>query len=153
MQQMSYEYEAKGEKLADEIGALYEEQIELRNEELLVTGKERSPLNRAHCRRCFARALYRTRRTGIWSKNSTSSNTLLIQSSCTLLFARHNQTHMYGITNQARYVVDLQPLHELRAVGLNCFGAEGQLLGDLLGGIPSRYELKDLALARRKPVK
>ncbi len=37
MQQMTYEYEAKGEKLAEEISALYEEQMELREEELLVT--------------------------------------------------------------------------------------------------------------------
>lgn len=36
MQQMTGEYEAKGEKLADDIGALYEEQKGLRKEELLA---------------------------------------------------------------------------------------------------------------------
>ena len=36
MQQLTGEYDAKGEKLADEMGTLYAEQTELRKEELLA---------------------------------------------------------------------------------------------------------------------
>src|SRR6266576_6171965 len=51
-----------------------------------------------------------------------------------------------GVADQTGDVVDVQLLHEARAVKLGGFGGDREQRGDLLGRLAFGHELRDLAL-------
>jgi hypothetical protein len=55
----------------------------------------------------------------------------------------------HGKQHQAGHVVDLQALHDLRAVGFNGFDAEAQAIGDFPSGFAPNNQSQDFQLAGR----
>src|SRR5262245_3884501 len=66
------------------------------------------------------------------------------------LFAGRHDAGADGEADQTRHVVDSQPLHQARAVGLDGLDAHLENMGDLLGGSPLGNQLENLALATGK---
>src|SRR3989442_2986970 len=56
-----------------------------------------------------------------------------------------------GVADQTGDVVDVQLLHDARAVKLSGFGGDREQRGDLLGRFAFGHELRDLALTRGQP--
>src|SRR5256885_2173583 len=56
-----------------------------------------------------------------------------------------------GVTDQASDIVDVQLLHDTRAVKLGRLGADGEQGGDLFGRLALGHELHDLAFTRGQP--
>src|SRR3989440_12923780 len=56
-----------------------------------------------------------------------------------------------GVADQTGDVVDVQLLHDARAVKLGGFGGYREQRGDLLGRFAFGHELRDLALTRGQP--
>jgi lipid kinase YegS len=57
-----------------------------------------------------------------------------------------------GEQHQTRHIVDLQALHDLRAVGFNGLDAEAQAIGDFPGGFSADNQSQDFQLPRRQVV-
>src|SRR5207247_2128874 len=56
-----------------------------------------------------------------------------------------------GVADQTGDVVDVQLLHDARAVKLGGFGGDREQRGDLLGRLAFGHELRDLALTGGQP--
>ena len=56
----------------------------------------------------------------------------------------------YGIENQPGNIMNIEALHQRRAVGFNCLDADLKLKGDLLGAFTLGDHLQDFSLARRQ---
>jgi hypothetical protein len=52
------------------------------------------------------------------------------------LVIRHDEAHVDGVAHQSGHVIDVQPLHQLRPVRLDCFHAHLERIGHLLRGSP-----------------
>jgi hypothetical protein len=61
---------------------------------------------------------------------------------------RRDEADAHRIAGEAGDIVDVEPLHDLRAVGLDGLDADRQAFGDIACGIAFGDELQDLALAR-----
>src|SRR2546422_848854 len=62
-----------------------------------------------------------------------------------------NQAFPDGVADETGDVVDVQLLHDTRAVKLGGFGGDREQRGDLLGRFAFGHELRDLALTRGQP--
>src|SRR6266496_1684567 len=68
-----------------------------------------------------------------------------------LLFNRH-QSRSDGESHQPGHVVNIQSLHQLGSVGLDCLDADAQNSGDILGAVAFCNQLQDLTLTRSQPL-
>jgi hypothetical protein len=63
------------------------------------------------------------------------------------LLIEHDQAHPNSAADQTRKIMDIQPIHQLRAMGLDGLNTQMETMADLLRGAPFRDQLEYFTLA------